>query len=192
MVVKFPILKQENNRKNVLRVLRTVVIAALSVIVCFLLQGSVFSALSFSGITPNLLLVVTASFGLLLGDVRGMAVGVCCGLLGDIFFGPLLGFQTLLYALIGFGCGKFERSFFVDELRLPILLIVACDFLYGFVSYVFLFLVRGRFFFSYFLWHRILPEMVYTLLAAAALYPLLLFLYNRFMKKRREDEANGV
>ena len=45
------------------------------VIVCFLLECTVFQSLSFASITPNLLIIVTASFGFMRGKREGMLVG---------------------------------------------------------------------------------------------------------------------
>lgn len=171
---------------------RSFLIITATIILCFILQCSVFPALSFSGIGPNLMIIVAVSYGFMLGDVRGMVVGLFCGLLCDVFFGQVIGLQMLLYSLLAFLCGKFERLFYVDDIKLPILLILVSDFLYGFLSYVFQFLIHGRFFLSYFLVHYVLPEMVYTLLCAVVLYPLLLHLFNRFIRKRRESETNSI
>ena len=41
------------------------IITALLIFICFLLQCTVFRALAFGGIVPNLLIVLTASFGLM-------------------------------------------------------------------------------------------------------------------------------
>lgn len=64
---------------------RKAVIAVL-IILCFILQCTVFQALALAGISPNLLLIVTTSLGFMRGEKEGMAVGFFCGLLTDIFF----------------------------------------------------------------------------------------------------------
>ena len=91
--------------------IRGIFIIVLTIIICFVLQCTVFPALSFSGIGPNLMIVVTVSYGLMLGEVGGMFTGLFCGLLCDVFFAPIIGEQMLLYAVIGFIFGKFERLF---------------------------------------------------------------------------------
>ncbi len=172
--------------------IRGFVIVALTIIICFILQCSVFPAISFSGIGPNLLIVVTVSYALMLGEIGGMFTGLFCGLLCDLFFAPILGEQMLLYALIGFLFGKLERLFFADELKFPLLMIAVGDLLYGMVSFIFDFLLQGRFFLPYFLIHFMIPEMIYSLLCALVLYPLLLLLYRRYIRKKRESEKNFV
>ena len=59
----------------------------LIVVICFLLQSTLFSALSFASISPNLLIVVVSSFGFMRGRKEGLFIGFFCGLLLDIFGG---------------------------------------------------------------------------------------------------------
>ena len=64
----------------------------LIVVICFLLQSTLFSALSFASISPNLLIVVVSSFGFMRGRKEGMWIGLFCGVLrqGKIFDGGSL------------------------------------------------------------------------------------------------------
>ncbi len=47
--------------------------------------------------------------------------------------------------------------------------------------------MRNRLFFKTFFEKRMLPEMVYTVLASVLLYPLLRILFNRFMKEKPQS-----
>lgn len=109
------------------------------IIVCFLLQNTIFKSLAIASVSPNLLIVVTSSFGFMRGKKEGMAVGFICGFLIDIFFGGIIGFYALLYMYIGFLNGFFRKSFFPEEVRLPMLLIGASDFGLNLVIYFFQF-----------------------------------------------------
>lgn len=60
--------------------------------ICFLLQTTLFQALSFASISPNLLIIVVSSFGFMRGKKEGMYIGFACGLLLDIFGSGILGF----------------------------------------------------------------------------------------------------
>ena len=130
------------------------IVSALLILFCFLLQCTVFHALAFGGIVPNLLIVLTASF--------------------DIFFGNSIGFYSLLYMYIGYMNGKFSAIFYPEDIKLPIILILGSDCFYGLISYVILFLLRSRFDFGYYFAHIILPEIVYTIVVTIFLYPLIL------------------
>ena len=72
--------------------MRRKIVLAITIIACFLLQCTVFKALSIASISPNLLIVVVASFGFMRGKKEGMFVGFFAGLLLDIMFGTVIGF----------------------------------------------------------------------------------------------------
>ena len=87
------------------------IVIALMVLLCFLLQSTVFQALAIGSISPNLMIILTASFGFMGGRKEGMIVGFFCGLLEDIFYGRLLGMHAIIYMYIGYGNGQFNRIF---------------------------------------------------------------------------------
>ena len=167
--------------------LRIVLLVFIIIISCVILQTSILPMILSSDITPNLMIIVTASYGFMFGDRKGMCIGLVCGLLSDIYFGPLIGFEAGVYAIIGYFSGKFQKILYVEDLAFPLSLIAVCDFVYGFLTFVFLFAMRNRLFMRAFLMQRMLPEMVYTLLAALPLYPLLRFLYNKYMRKKHHN-----
>ena len=92
--------------------------------ICFLLQTTVFQAITFANIAPNLLIIVVSAFGLMRGKKEGLIIGFFCGLLIDIFFGFYLGVYALLYMYIGYINGMFQKRFYPDELRLPMVMIL--------------------------------------------------------------------
>lgn len=169
-----------------------VFVSALFVIICFLLQSTVFNSLSFGGIIPNLMIVVTASYGFMRGRKSGLLVGFFSGLLMDIFFGDILGFYALIYMYIGYLNGIFRKMFYPEDIKLPIALIVGSDFLCNFVIYVLTFFLRGRFQFSYYFLNIIIPEMVYTIIVTCVLYPLLLLVESRLEWREKEGASKIV
>ena len=46
--------------------------------VCYLLQTTFFDTLSFASISPNLLIIVTSSFGFMRGRKEGLFIGFFC------------------------------------------------------------------------------------------------------------------
>lgn len=157
----------------------------ISIFVCFLLQTTLFKQLSFNGISPNLLMILTASFGLMYGKKCGIITGFMSGILIDMFFGTALCFYALIYMYIGYTNGFFNRILFKDDVKLPIALITVSDLCYGMVCYVLLFLLRGKFHFGYYFLHIILPEIVYTVVVAVFLYPLILWIHNRINRENK-------
>lgn len=155
------------------------------IFVCFILQSTVFRTLSFAGIVPNLLVVLTSAYGFMRGENAGMIVGFFCGLLIDIFFGDILGFYSLILLCIGYLNGKFNMIFYPEDLKLPLGLIVISDVSYGMVCYVLLFLLKGKFNFIFYFINIILPELVYTMVITCLLYPILLIVNKRLERRER-------
>lgn len=162
----------------------------LIITVCFLLQSTLFQSLSFASISPNLLIVVTSSFGFMRGRKEGMWIGFFSGLILDIFFGSVIGFYALIYAYIGYVNGFFRKRFFPDDIKLPLILIAASDLSYNVLVYLFLFLLRGRFRIGYYFLNIMLPELVYTILVTIVLYFIILKINNKLeeTEKRRASK----
>ena len=172
--------------------MKKVIVSAFFTVVCILLQCTLFRSLSFGGIIPNLMIIVTASYGLMRGRKSGLLIGFFSGLLMDIFFGSLIGFYALLYMYIGYLNGIFRKMFYPEDIKLPMILILASDLLYSLVCYILLFLLNGRFAFSYYFMNIILPEMVYTIVVTCGLYPLMLFVERRLEWKSKEGATKIV
>lgn len=168
--------------------MKRTIVTALLIFVCFLLQCTVFPSLSFGGIVPNLLIVLTASFGFMRGERSGLFIGFFSGLFIDVFFGEVIGFYALLYMYIGYTNGKFNRIFYPEDIKLPIALIIGSDLFYGLMCYILLFLMRARFNIGYYFRHIILPEIVYTIVITIVLYPVILWI-NR---KLEASEKRGA
>lgn len=145
------------------------------VILGFLLQGTVFSGISMGGIVPNILIIITSSFGFMRGKNEGMAIGFMCGLILDIFFGDILGFYALVYMFIGYLNGFFKSIFYPEDIKLPMILIAASELAYCFICFVFLFMLRGKFNLGYYFIHIFLPEIAYTILVTLIVYKLILY-----------------
>jgi rod shape-determining protein MreD len=156
------------------------------ILIGYVLQTTLFQKLSFGGISPNILIIITASYGFMYGQNCGMTVGFICGMLMDIFYGSVLGFYALIYLYVGAANGVFHSIFYQDDVKLPLALIMASDFLYSFTCYVLLYLLRGRFNFIYYMKNIILPEMVYTIFVTVFLYPCLLAL-----NRTKDDSERG-
>ena len=165
------------------------VITFFIILISFLLQSTLFVKLKFGAVSPNLMLVVTSSFGFMRGHKSGIAVGAISGLLVDIFWGQLLGFHTLLYTVIGYLNGSFERLFYDEDVKLPIVLISASEFLYGICIYVFVYMLQGDFAFGTYLFSIIIPELVYTILVTLILYQVILHI-NRKLESEEQRSAS--
>lgn len=162
------------------------------IVVCFLLQTTLFQALALASISPNLLIVAVSSFGFMRGRKEGMLIGFFSGLVFDVFYGPILGFYALVFMYIGYCNGMFRKFFFPDDIKLPMLMIAASDIVYNVAVYILKFMFRGQFHFGYYLLHIIIPELVYTLLVMILLYPILLKINQKLEAVEKRSAAKFV
>lgn len=156
------------------------------ILIAYLLQSTLFSVLSLGGVGPNMLLILTASFGFMRGHKEGMFVGFISGLIIDVLFGGIIGFYALLYTVIGYLNGFFTSIFYPEDIKLPMVLITSSELIYCIFIYFFMFLVQGKTHFGYYFVHIILPEIVYTILATLIVYKGILF-----VDERLEDFERG-
>ena len=103
-----------------------------------------------------------------------MYIGFFSGLLIDIFCGFYLGIYALLYMYVGYLTGLFQKRFYPEDIKLPLLIISASDLISNLIIYVILFLTRSRYDFGYYFGNVIVPELVYTTIITIFLYLLLL------------------
>ncbi len=168
--------------------------ACVIIIVCFLMETTVFRYLSIASVTPNLLIVVTSSFGFMCGKKEGMFVGFVSGLITDIFFGigNMIGFYALIYTLIGYGNGFFKKLYYDEDIKLPLILIAGSEFLYSIIIYITMFMMRHRFDFPYYLKNIIMPELTYTILVTLVLYQIILHINRRLEDKEKRSASKFV
>ena len=107
--------------------MRRFLFSVLLIIGSFVLQTTLFQALSFGGIVPNLMIVLTASYGFMRGKKAGLLTGFFSGLLCDIFFGSVIGLNALIYMYIGYLNGQFHHIFYPDDIKLPLISIFVSD-----------------------------------------------------------------
>jgi len=165
------------------------------VMLAFILQNTAFSALSFNGVKPNLLLVIAVFFGYADSFNNGMLTGFFAGLLCDIFFGPYIGIYSFVFMLLGGFGGLMAKLFYQDEIVFPFLTIALADGIFGIAYYIFMFLLRNRFAFFSYLRIIILPEILYTLAISVVLIPLLHKVQDFFKTielKEKETNVSGL
>ena len=159
--------------------MRRKIIVFILIVVCYLLQTTLFSTLSFASISPNLLIIVVSAFGFMRGRKEGLFIGFFCGLLLDIWNGGILGFYSLVYMYIGYINGMFRKLFYPEDIKLPMLLIAGSDLSCNLFIYFILFLFRNRYDFSYYFLHIMIPELVYTMVITIFLYFIILKINQR-------------
>ena len=168
--------------------IKKVAISILIILVAFLLQTTFFQVIELANVVPNLLLVVTVSYGYLRGRTHGMWIGLICGLMLDMMYGSVIGLYGFIFMTIGFFIGYIKKLFFTESIILPIVLISVGDFVYNMYYYITEFLLRGRLHFFFYLIHIMLPEILYTVIVGLLLYYLINFLENLENTRRIRKE----
>ena len=122
--------------------IKRILICAVLITVCFLLETTVFQKLAFAldySESPDYRDVLIWIYE---GTKRRNDHRLFLWTLKDILGGNLLGFYALIYMLIGYGNGFFQRVFYDEDIKLPLALIAGSEFLYGMVIYVLLFMLK--------------------------------------------------
>lgn len=91
------------------------------ILVAFILQGFVISYGFFSGILPDLLLVIITIMAVNRGKTLGGTLGFVLGFLQDLFSGGLFGVNAITKMIVGYLCGFlrnkiYEKNFIVSPL----------------------------------------------------------------------------
>ncbi|MCD8214964.1 MAG: rod shape-determining protein MreD [Clostridiales bacterium] len=152
------------------------VIYFIIILINFILQTTMFGAVSIIGIKPNTALIIVVSIAFIQGELDGILTGLFAGFLQDSFFSLYLGCHIFIYVSAAFVCGYCFKAFYKESFLLPIALAAAADLYSSFVFYVFNILLRGYFNILGFITSVILPELVYTMLISAFLYRLIFYI----------------
>ena len=172
--------------------MRRIFSIAMIIVICFLLQSTIFRTFAISGVSPNLMIIIATAFGFMRGRKEGLFVGFFSGMIVDLASGGILGFYSLIYMLVGYINGYFADSYFPDDLKLPVLLMALSDFVCNIAIYVVMFLFSGKFTIGFYLGHIIMPELIYTMIVAVFLYFILLKINRKLEEIERRNEAKFV
>ena len=173
--------------------MRRFILSFISIIILYVLQCNVFGRfLLLGGVAPNLILMFACIVGFMRGRKSGMFVGFFGGLLVDIMNGGTIGFCALIYTYVGFFNGMFYKEYTKEVMFLPISLVAMCDFGYGFLYYVFHFLLRNRLDLGYYVGNVIIPEMIYTVLITIFAYILVYQINRRLDSSAGKGQVNNA
>ena len=168
--------------------MKRILLNILLMLLAFTIQNGIFPLLPFVAATPNLLLILTFSFGFIYGKEAGLWYGLLAGILLDLFYSGSFGFYTLLYINIGYFNGICTKYYYEDYITLPLILSLVNELAYNGYVYIFSFLIRNRLDIVYYLREIILPETIFSVVATLLLYRSFLFTNRRLeeLEKRRD------
>ena len=158
-------------------------INVLLLVLAFTIQNCVIPLIPFLSASPNLLLILTFSFGFIYGKEAGMA-----GILLDLFYSGPFGFFTLLFVNVGYFNGICTKYYYEDYINLPLVMSLVNELIYNVYIYVFRFLIRNRLDIFYYVREIVIPETIFTVVTTLLIYRFFLFTNRRLeeMENRRD------
>ena len=169
-------------------VIKRILIYFVLVVLAFIVQTCIFPFLSFLASAPNLILIITFSYGFIYGTEWGILCGFFAGLMMDLFYTEPFGLFILIYSYLGFFSGLYSHTYRSDSILLPLLLCLVSEVFYNFAILAYRYMTIGELYFNYSLVHIIIPEIFFTLLVTLLVYRILL-IANRRMD--RVDDLRG-
>ena len=100
----------------------------------FLLQCTVFNTIAVLGVTPNVILMMTAVYSFFFKKMDGLTIGVVFGILQDMLFGQIIGISALIYLILGMIL-KFMRTVVFKDNRILLLFVVIFSTLFYTLAY---------------------------------------------------------
>jgi rod shape-determining protein MreD len=126
------------------------------------------------GLIPDLLLITVVCLAFLWGEKKAIVLGLICGFLQDLFYGPAIGFFTFAKILAAYFSGVSSREIYKDQIVGPLLTVFLATFIHEFVVFFLLWLTGwSKFSFFYALDQVFLPRALYHLALTLLIYPLL-------------------
>lgn len=165
--------KIDYNDKSIFGMAKKILSHVLLIFLAFFIQTSIFPLIPFFSCSPNLLLIITFSYGLLYGEDIGIATGVFCGFICDMYLNGEFGLYILIYSLLGYFNGTLRNSFFDDSISFPMMLSVVNGFAYNIYIYFSHFLIRKKFDILYYFFKIMIPNVLFTLIATVIIYKFL-------------------
>lgn len=167
-------------------VIKRILIYFILIVLAFLLQTCLFPYLRFLWAVPNLLLIITFSYGLSYGRTTGTICGVFAGLMMDLFYSVPMGLFILILSYVGYFSGVFKDSYRTDSILLPVVICIASDVFYNIAMIVYRIMSVGAADIGFILLRVIAPEMFFTVLVTILIYQILL------TANRRLDRMDNV
>ena len=121
--------------------MRIIGLWAMLLVLCYALQTSLLTFVSFDGFSANLMLLLTVSITFLRGHESGVFFGFMAGLLQDTTTGSYFGLATFSYMTIGLIFGKFSVNLFREQSLLPVISSIPALAIHFAITIAFLFLL---------------------------------------------------
>lgn len=139
------------------------------ILISFSVEYSIFTRIPLLDSAPNLMLTVIFFFGYVKDSNIGMLVGFFSGLCIDVFYGPVIGYNALIFVLIGAVCGRLNKVYYSNSVFIQILLIFLLDNACTLIYFFFWHILHAKFDIIYYLTGIMIPESLFTMTAGIIL-----------------------
>lgn len=129
-------------------------------------------------VAPNTSIIIIVTFALLSGKKTGAILGLCIGLLQDIFFCDVIGVNTLIYFLIGYLIGLTDQKVFKENLLLPFTFTVAATVAYHIIYFFFMYFLSINVSFLHLIKNVVIIEVIYNSIISIFFYKQVIKLYS--------------
>lgn len=143
------------------------------IVVNFILQSTVLQHFRVLGIGPNTSLIIVVMFAILWGKKGGATIGFCAGMLQDILAGPAIGINALIYMLVGYNMGIFEKTLFKDNYFTPVLFTMIATGFYHVLHFMIMYMLRSQIEMNILIRKIMLVEGIYNAVLSVFIYRLL-------------------
>lgn len=155
----------------------------LLILFIFIIQSTFLNAISIAGVKPNIMLITVVAIGFLKGEYDALFCGLIAGILCDSFFSSYIGGNLFLYGIIGFLVGVICKEFYKENVVTPMIVCAAATLAFSFGNYVLIVLLKGFTNVGYYLFIRIIPEIVYNSLFMIVIYIIAFSINGKFERK---------
>jgi rod shape-determining protein MreD len=134
-------------------------------------------------VIPDLILIMTISYGLLRGPQPGLHFGIGAGFFVDLVSGNIVGVRALSKMMAGFAAGFMEKNIFKDSLVVPAIVV----FVGTIVCELFNIVMLKAFKANYDIWYNLLVTILLLAFFNALLAPLIyhfMLRLERFLAER--------
>jgi len=152
-------------------------IITIVVLLNFLFQSTLFQYFSILGVVPNTSLILIVSFALISGKRTGAIIGICIGLLQDIFFCDVIGVNTLIYFIIGYLVGLTDQKVFKENMFLPFAFTGLSTLFYHIAYFFFMYFLSVSVQFMKLINDVVFIEMIYNSIISIFIYKKILQVY---------------
>jgi rod shape-determining protein MreD len=134
-------------------------------------------------VTPDLVLIMVVSLGLLRGPDQGLVFGILAGFFMDLLSGGIIGVQALTKMALGFTSGFMEKTIFKDNILIPAITVFVATLVFESFNIIMYVAFNAHYnFFRTFL-STILPMAIYNAIFTPLIYYLVLKM-ERWMVER--------